>query len=107
MERMKFLRGASDLNPDRCRIIQAEHSHQVLAVDVLTVISHIYIKGLNHCQGHKILNLPQGTQDNMKFSHIDSSNSLYKFRFIRYNKTDFSESMTYYSRKFSVFNRRT
>ena len=83
-EAVVFLLGAGDADTNRPGVIQAEHTHKVLAVNALPRIAHVHIKPLPDRQLHKLLYLLEGLQRNLKFEHI-APPKLYKSKFFVYN----------------------
>ena len=80
--KLLFATGHADLQGKT--VIQAEHTHNVLTVDILVVITHHHIKGLIHGQLYKILHLLEGTHNDIELMHIIPS-GLYKLIFLVYN----------------------
>jgi hypothetical protein len=65
-------------------VIQAEHTQEFFAVDVLMFVSDRNIEILLQRQGYEILNLLEGTQVDFKLLH-NLPPMLYKIRFFDYN----------------------
>jgi len=84
-----FFVRAGDAHLQRMPVIQTTHTHEILAVDTLVVISYQNLKGLTHGNAHKILNLTERTQPNVEFVHKRPPR-LYKSSFIDYNKVQMS-----------------
>ena len=57
VEATKFFLGASAGHSLGETEIQAEHTHKILAVDILAVVAHPDLEGLTGCQRHKGLYL--------------------------------------------------
>ena len=65
----KLLVAAPDADLQGAGVIQAEHSDKAFSVHLLLFISHQNLKGLYHCQRHKILHLPEGLDADIKLMH--------------------------------------
>ena len=74
----ELLVAALDADLQRPPVIQTEHADKAFSVDLLLLVAHHYLKGLHHCQRHKVLHLTEGTDANIELTHQNPP-ILYKF----------------------------
>ncbi len=103
---LQFFRGALSHNLLGPLAVQRKHSHETGGIDPEAFASHQKIDLLPACQGHKFLNISQGTKSHSKFLHIWPSLNLYKMIIIVYNGKQIPNprDVTYYNRIFMNFN---
>ena len=76
VESAEFLLGAGAGHLLREPEIQAEHTHQIFAVDMPTIVAYGNIKRLFHGQMDKGLHLSERIHGNMKLTHKDPSHTV-------------------------------
>ena len=82
-----FFIGAICPNKNRFAEIQAEHTHKAFGIDQGAAVAGYHPKGLDRGDFHKILDLREGTQNNVELLQGFSLPVLYKWRNFMYNET--------------------
>ena len=72
-EKAKLFVRAVYMHLKRTGIVQGKHADKALSIDLFLLIAHQHLKRLYHSQGHKVLDLPEGPDTNIKLMHPSTS----------------------------------